>query len=355
MTATTERPAGVVPGVTDEARQVVRRARTRPRRHLRRVVLALASLVVGAFAVRVLLGDYTVTIPDFVRILAGEQIPGATYIVMESKLPRAVLAVLVGVAFGVGGAIFQATLRNPLASPDVVGVSIGASAAAVSAIALAGWSGWSVSAVAVGGALAAALTVRAVAGSHGGYRLVLAGIGLAAALQSVVQYVFTRVDAWDVQLVLRWLTGSVNGVPWSTIGVLATALAVLLPLTALVARSLRITELGADTAAGLGVTGRRAEVLLLLATLLVGFGVAAAGPVAFVAFVSGPIARALNQGRTTLLGAGLVGALVVLLADHAGAYAFTDVNLPVGVVTGAFGAPFLLWLLARGRTARRPA
>jgi iron complex transport system permease protein len=337
------------------ARDVVRRARRAPVRLRRRVVAALLLAVVGAFAARVLLGDYTVTVPDFFRILGGEQIPGATYIVMESTLPRAVLAVLAGLAFGVGGAIFQTTLRNPLASPDIVGVSLGASAAAVSAIALAGWTGWAVSAAAVAGALGVALAVRLLAGDHSGFRLVLAGIGLAAAMQSVIQYVFTRVDEWDVQLVLRWLTGSVNGVAWSTIGLFAVALAVLLPVTAVVARSLRVTELGEDAAAGLGVGRGRTDLLMLLAVLLVAFGVAAAGPIAFVAFLSGPIARALNRGRSTLLAAGLVGAVIVLVGDYAGAYAFGDLNLPVGVVTGALGAPFLLWLLARGRTGRRAA
>jgi iron complex transport system permease protein len=324
-------------------------------RHHRRLVAGLLAVLVGAFAVRVLLGDYTVTVPDFVRILSGEQIPGATYIVLESKLPRAVLAVLVGVAFGVGGAIFQTTLRNPLASPDVVGVSLGASAAAVSAVALAGWSGWPVSAAAVLGALAVAPAVRAVAGGPGGLRLVLAGIGLAAAMQSVIQYVFTRVDEWDVQLVLRWLTGSVSGVDWATVGLLAAALCVLLPATAWAARSLAATELGDDTAAGLGVGRGHTDLLMFLGVLLVAVGVAAAGPVAFVAFLSGPIARALNCGRTTLAGAGLVGAVIVLVGDHAGAYAFADLNLPVGVVTGACGAPFLLWLLTRGHTSRSAA
>jgi iron complex transport system permease protein len=333
----------------------VRRARRAPLRRHRRLVAGLALVVVGAFAARVLLGDYTVTVPDFLRILGGEQVPGATYIVMESKLPRAVLAVLVGVAFGVGGAIFQTTLRNPLASPDVIGVSLGASAAAVSAIVLAGWTGWPVSLAAVGGAVGVALLVRGVAGAHGGFRLVLAGIGLAAAMQSVIQYVFTRVDEWDVQLVLRWLTGSVNGVTWSSIGLLALSLAVLLPATAWAARPLPVTELGDDTAAGLGVGRGRTDLLMLLGVLLVAVGVAAAGPVAFVAFLSGPIARALNGGRTTLPAAGLVGAAVVLAGDYVGAYAFADLNLPVGVVTGAAGAPFLLWLLARGHTSRRSA
>lgn len=338
-----------------DAADVVRRARQAPIRHHRRLVVGLVLAMVGAFAARVLLGDYTVTIPDFVRILGGERIPGATYIVMESKLPRAVLSVLVGLAFGIGGAIFQTTLRNALASPDIVGVSLGASAAAVSAIALAGWTGWSVSVAAVVGAVGVALVVRMVAGDHGGFRLVLAGIGLAAAMQSVIQYVFTRVDEWDVQLVLRWLTGSVNGVDWPTIGLLAVVLGVLLPATAWAARSLQVTELGDDTAHGLGVGRDRTDLLMLLGVLLVAVGVAASGPVAFVAFLSGPIARALNGGRTTLLAAGLVGAVIVLAGDYAGAYAFADLNLPAGVVTGAFGAPFLLWLLARGRTGRRAA
>ena len=354
MTVTIDPPV-TAPPPTRDAADVVRRARRAPIRHHRRLVASLVLLVLGAFAARVLLGDYTVTIPDFVRILGGEQIPGATYIVMESKLPRAVLAVLVGMAFGIGGAIFQTTLRNPLASPDIVGVSLGASAAAVSAVALAGWTGWPVSLAAVAGAVGVALLVRAVAGDHGGFRLVLAGIGLAAAMQSVIQYVFTRVDEWDVQLVLRWLTGSVNGVAWPTIGLLAAVLAVLLPATAWAARSLKVTELGDDTARGLGVGRGRTDLLMLLGVLLVAVGVAAAGPVAFVAFLSGPIARALNGGRTTLLAAGLVGAVIVLAGDYVGAYAFADLNLPVGVVTGAFGAPFLLWLLARGRTGRRAA
>jgi len=174
-------------------------------------------------------------------------------------------------------------------------------------------------------------------------------------MQAVIQYVFTRVDEYDVQLVLRWLTGSVNGVAWSTIGTLAVALAVLLPLTLGAARALPVLELGDDAAAGLGVSRPRNDLLLLLAVLLVAVGVAAAGPVAFVSFLAGPIARGLNRGRTTLLGAGLVGAVIMVVGDHVAAYAVADLNLPVGVVTGAFGAPFLLWLLARGRRGRRAA
>jgi iron complex transport system permease protein len=331
----------------------VRRARRTPRRRRRLVVAGLSLALLLGFAARVLLGDFTYTIPDFVRIMFGADLPGATYILKESKLPRAVLAVLVGLAFGVGGAIFQTTLRNPLASPDIIGVSAGASASAVVAIVILDLDGWPVSVAAALGAFVVAVLARAVAGHDTGFRLVLVGVGLAAALQSVIQYVFTRADEYDAQLVLRWLTGSVSRADWPTLRVLAMVLLVLLPVTAWLARSLRATELGEDTAAGLGVPRGRSDLLLLLAVALTAVGVAAAGPIAFVAFLAGPIARALNGGRTTLLGAGLVGATIVVAADYVADYLLVDINFPVGVVTGALGAPFLLWLLASGRTGRR--
>lgn len=332
---------------------VVRQARHLPRRRLALVAGGLAVALVAAFFLRVLGGDYTITLPDFVRILAGEEIPGATFILTESKLPRAVLGVLVGVAFGTAGAVFQSTLRNPLASPDMVGVSMGASAAAVFGIVVLSLSGPALSVAAVVGAVLTAAAIRAVAGRDAGYRLVLVGVTAAAALLAVVEYLFTRADEYDAQLALRWLMGSLNAADWGAIRVLVLCLLVLLPLVAWVARSQRAHELGPDVASALGVTRRSADGLLLLAVLLTAIGVAAAGPVAFVAFASGPIARTLNGGRTTLVGSALVGAVVLLGADYAGAYAVPDVNLPVGVVTGAFGAPFLLWLLVSGRTGRR--
>jgi iron complex transport system permease protein len=340
---------------TDLDVAAVRRARARTVRRQRLVVGGLWVALLLAFGARVLLGDYTVTIPDFFRILTGTDIPGATYIVMESKLPRALMGVLVGAAFGMAGAIFQTTLRNPLASPDIIGISFGASAAAVVAIVLLGMQGGAVSTAAVIGAVGVAVVVRWTAGPSAGQRLVLVGIGVAAALQALIQYVFTRVDEYEAQRVLRWLTGSVSSADWPTLRVLTLAMLVLVPVTALLARSLRVTELGEDTAAALGVPVRRSELLLLLAVVLGAVAVAAAGPIAFVSFLAGPIARALNGGRATLLGSALTGAVVVVAADYVADYLLADINFPVGVVTGAFGAPFLLWLLARGRTGRRVA
>jgi iron complex transport system permease protein len=316
-------------------------------------MLGLTLAVVGVFAARTMLGDFIITLPDFFRIVTGTEIPGASYILMESKLPRAVLGVLVGGAFGVAGAIFQTTLRNPLASPDIVGVSVGASAFAVFAIVTLGQDGAVVSVAALLGALFVALLVRLQVGPSGGNRLVLVGVGVSAALLSVIQYLFTRADVWDVQLLLQWLTGSLSRVDWQTIRLLVVLLLPLALVLLRLSRSARIAELGEDAAAGLGVTPRRSDALLLVAVLLVAIGVAAAGPIAFVSFLAGPIARALNGGRATLIGAGLTGAVIVVGADYLATYMVPDLNYPVGVVTGAFGAPFLLWLLATGRASRR--
>ncbi|MGF9663676.1 iron chelate uptake ABC transporter family permease subunit [Arthrobacter crystallopoietes] len=327
-------------------------------RHRRRLVTAaLAGAVVVLFLINVLLGTYTVTIPDFLRLLAGERIPGASFIVMESKLPRAVIGTLIGIAFGIAGSIFQTMLRNPLASPDIIGISYGASASAVTAIVVFGATGLAVSASAMLGALGIALLIYLLAyrrsgpSAAAGARLVLVGIGFAAMMQALVSYLMTRTDIRTAQDALVWLNGSLNSSNWDRVLVLAASLALLLPAAALLARSLRGLEMGDDAAAGLGVRVAPSRLgLVVTAVLLAAVATAAAGPVAFVAFLSGPIARRMLRGAGSLAVSALVGAVIVLAADFTGANLFplylTDgTSLPVGVVTGALGAPFLLWLL----------
>jgi len=316
-------------------------------------VAGLAALVVVLFLVEVQLGTFTVTFPDLVRIVGGADLPGATFIVREDKLPRAVTGVLVGVAFGVSGAVFQTMLRNPLASPDVIGVTAGASAGAVLAIVVLGASGPVLSAWAFGGTVVVALAIHLLA-RGGGSRTVLVGIGLAAMLQSVVSYLLTRSDVRTASDAFVWLAGSLNASTWPRVRDLVVALAVLLPLAVLLARLLDVLALGDDPAAGLGVdVGRARLVLLLVGVGLAAVATAAAGPVAFVAFVSGPIARRLLRGRVSLVASGLVGAAVVLSADFVAHNLVPGVTLPVGVVTGALGAPFLLALIVASN--RRPA
>ena len=335
---------------------------------LRRVLsptFFLGLAVVVMFAVYVLLGSYTVTIPDFFTIVVnhltgGEKIPGASFIVMEHKLPRAVVGTMIGIAFGLAGALFQTMLRNPLASPDIIGISYGASAAAVTAIVIFGASGAVVSGAALGGALGVAAIIYAISrggsgaggGSRGnaaGNRLILAGVGIAAALHAVVNFLMTRADIRTAADALIWLNGSLNSATWDRAGVLAVSLVILVPAVIALAGPLRILELGDDAAAGLGIRVNAARLALVLTAVgLAAVATAAAGPVAFVAFLAGPIARRIVR-KPSLPASAFTGALIVLLADffasNIAPVILDGTVLPVGVITGALGAPFLLWLL----------
>lgn len=333
------------------------------RLHLNRTAV-LAAAVVLMFFVSVLLGGYTVTIPDFFTIAinhvtGGAKIPGASFIVMENKLPRAVIGTLIGIAFGLAGALFQTMLRNPLASPDVIGISSGASASAVVAIVIFGASGPAVSGAALAGALAVAALIYAIStsrtssgtgrGNAAGNRLVLTGVGIAAALQAAVSFLMTRADIRTAADALVWLNGSLNSANWDRAGILFLALAVLVPASAVIAGPLRVLELGDDAAAGLGVQVAATRLtLVVIAVGLAATATAAAGPVSFVAFLAGPIARRFT-GRASLPASAMVGALIVLVAEYFAAnlapLLLDGTVLPVGVVTGALGAPFLLWLL----------
>jgi iron complex transport system permease protein len=308
--------------------------------------------------VRVLLGDYLVAITDLVAILRGDTLPhapGASFIVMEAKLPRAVIGALAGLAFGAAGAMFQTTLRNPLASPDVIGISLGASAAAVVALTFLDAQGVWLPAAALAGAVTVSLLMYAVGRGTvlAGQRMVLVGIGVAALLSSVIQLVMTRTSIQDAQDALVWLTGSLARATWPVIGLLAAALLVLAPLLAVCGPWMRLAELGDDLSATLGAPAGRARLGLLVAVAMAAAATSATGPIAFVAFVSGPIARRLCRGRPSLWAAALVGAVIVVLSDFAGDYLIPDVNLPVGVVTGALGAPLMLAVLvSAGRAGK---
>jgi len=268
---------------------------------------------------------------------------------------------MIGTAFGLAGALFQTMLRNPLASPDVIGISYGASAAAVTAIVVFGASGAVVSGSALAGALAVAALIYAISrsgslgsgggnsGNAAGSRLILAGVGIAAALHAVVSFLMTRADIRTAADALVWLNGSLNSASWDRAGMLALALLILIPATAALAGPLRILELGDDAAAGLGIRVSLTRLaVVIVAVALAAVATAAAGPVAFVAFLAGPIARRFT-GKASLPASAFTGALIVLAADYGAAnlapLLLDGTVLPVGVVTGALGAPFLLWLL----------
>nr|WP_245553660.1 iron ABC transporter permease [Demetria terragena] len=336
----------------DDAITVIRTVRRRVHRRSAIALGSLGLLLFGLFAARVLLGDYTITIPDFFSILFGKDIPVASYIVMESKLPRAIAGTLAGVAFGISGAVFQAMLRNPLASPDVIGVTMGSSAAAVTAVAWFGLDGTPVAIAATLGGLLIAFAVMSLSGSRGTAtgKLILVGIGLAAATQSLIQWVLITSDVFKAQDALVWLTGTLGVVSWSEILRMTIAIVLLVPIILALLPRLKVLELGDDASQGLGVRASPTRLLLMILVVFVmAICTSVVGPIAFVALLSGPIARRLAGGRTAVPLAGLVGACIVLAADYIGAYGVGDSNLPVGVITGIAGAPFLLWLLVSTR------
>lgn len=341
----------------DDARRVVRATRRADRRRAVLLCALLAVAVCAAFCGTLLYSGRALAPGEVLESLAGGGPRSRYYLVVELRLPRALTAVLVGAAFGLAGAIFQTLLRNPLASPDVLGVSAGASASAVLAIAGFGLGGLAVSVAALGGAVGAAVAMYLLAWRRGvaGYRLVLVGIGLAAVLTSLISHAMTRSETIVAQQALVWLTGSLNGRNWGHVWPLVGALAVLLPLTALAARALRPLQLGDDAARGLGARAEPRRLALLgCAVALAGVGTAAAGPVGFVAFVSGPIARGLlRRNDPALLPAALVGALVVLVSDYVAQHLLGANQFPVGLVTSLVGAPYLLWLLARANRGGR--
>lgn len=329
---------------------IIRAGRAKRARKRFLVTAALAVLLFAVFLVSLIYGSTVYSLPDVFHVILGDSIPGASFTVGELRLPRAVLGVLCGFAFGAAGVTFQTLLRNPLASPDIIGVSAGAAAAAVTGIVVLSLDGTAVSALALVAALATALAIYVLSNSGGftGTRFILIGIGLAAMLNSVISYVLSRAPAWDMQAAMRWITGSLNGATWSAVVPLASAFLILVPTLLIAGTSLGVLQLGDDTARALGLPVVVVRVtLIIVAVALLACATAAAGPISFVAFMSGPIAvRLLGDGTSPILASGLVGAVLVLLADLVGQYMFAG-RYPVGVITGAMGAPYLILLLIR--------
>lgn len=328
-------------------------AAVRPGLHRRRrlVVAGLLLLVPAAAMLGLTIGSSELSVPEVALAVAGIGDSGTIFVVRGLRLPRILVAVAAGTALGASGSLLQGLLRNPLGSPDVMGVTAGASLGAVLAIG-AEIPPLLLPAVAAAGAGVATLllhllTTRAGAG---GARLVLAGIGIhaaasAATILAVARLPFGRLGAAEV-----WLAGSLHARNWTHVTAIGVAVAAGLPAALALTRRLGVLELGDDVAVGAGVPVRAARTqLLAAATVLAGAAVAVTGPIGFVALGAPHIARRLvgHSGAGTLVTAALVGALLVLAADLIGQRLFHPTPIAAGVVTAVIGAPYLLWLLHR--------
>ncbi len=336
-------PTGSIPSPV----RADRRARRR-RGHV--VTISLAVLACALFVLTMMVGSYFVSGIDVVKsVLHISDDTGVDFIVQELRLPRATAGLAVGLALGISGTLFQQLLANPLASPDFVGISSGASLAAVAGIVMFQTGGYEIPALALGGAFGSATLIYLLAwrGGISGYRLILVGIGVSQFMLSIVTYLIARADIYEAREAMHWLVGSIGQSGGPELRALIVSLLVLVPLALILNRPLRALELGDDSAAALGTRVELSRLGLIAVSIsLVAFATAVAGPIAFVALVAGPIAhRILGPAPGGIIASALVGASIVLASDLVSQH-LMPMALPTGVVTGAVGAPYLIWLLA---------
>jgi len=319
------------------------------------VAVALLVLLAGVMLASACLGQTYIPPGEVWRTLRTGSGP-YDLVVTELRVPRIALGALVGAALGLAGALVQSVTRNPLASPDVIGVGHGAAAATVLALATgAVASPGALPVVSVAGGLAAAALVYVLAWRRGMQpnRFVLTGVGIGVALSAVVQLYLTDSELEAAEQVKLWLTGSLNGRGREQAGPLGVVLLVSLPALVWAGRILRPLGLDADTAAALGVRVDRARLgLTVLGVVLAATATGAAGPIGFVALTAPQLARRITRTpQLPLLNTALTGAVVLVAADLAARTLLPPLEIPVGALTSLVGGPYLLWLLGRRRTA----
>ena len=344
------------------ARVVVRPADGLSMRFDVRVAIACAGLLAAGlaiFAVSLAYGEFPIPLADVVATLAGSGPPGdrlhrarAAPAARDRRRPHRRCARRVG-------RILQTLVRNPLASPDIIGITMGASFAGVSVFIL-GAASFLLPFAAFGGALAAAALVYLLAWRRGlsPYRFVLVGIGIQAICVAGVYYMLIQGQIEFVADAYIWLVGSLNGRTFADVWAMLAGIAVLVPVLVALAPSLDALALGEEGARVLGVNVERTRlVLVVISAGLAALAVATAGPIGFVAFVAPHIARRLSgaPGAAVLPAAALCGAALVLGADLVGRIVLAPDELPAGIVTAMLGAPFFLYLLYRSNRVRAVA
>jgi iron complex transport system permease protein len=320
--------------------------------NVRVLVLALLALLclvlLGTWAMT--LGSFHIPFVDVVKAVMGEGTRQSEFIVRTLRLPRVLCAVLVGAALAMSGAIFQGLVRNPLVSPDIIGINAGATVVAVFWI-VTGRDWTLLPLAAFAGALLTAALIYLLTwkGGISGNRLILVGIGLNAILTAGTTFLMVRYPIEQVSSAQLWSTGTLYGRDGGDVRVLLVALLILTPAAIGLMWTLRIVQLGDDAARSVGLPLERTRLALIVAGCgLAAVAVAVAGPIGFIALMMPHIARMLAGplSGSVMLFTALVGSLIVLAADTVGQH-FLPVTLPVGVVTAAVGAPYFLFLLYR--------
>ncbi|WP_343554171.1 iron-enterobactin ABC transporter permease [Pantoea sp.] len=281
------------------------------------------------------------------QMLTGEGASNVKLIVLEWRLPRVLMALLIGAALGISGAIFQSLLRNPLGSPDILGFNTGAYSGVLVALVLFNQSITAMTGAALIGGIATAALVYLFAWRNGveTFRLIIVGISVRALLMALNAWLIISASLESALSAGLWSAGSLNGITWAKTPAVIVVLLLALALTALLARRMRLLEMGDDTACALGVPVERSRMwLMLIGVVLTAASTALVGPISFVALLAPQIARRLGGGLPL---AALCGALLLIAADFAAQHLFLPYQLPVGVITVSLGGIYLIALLVR--------
>ena len=307
------------------------------------------SMMVLLFGLSIRLGTYTLS---FEEIWAAFQPDDKNYFtLMEYRLPRAVLAILLGGALAISGVLVQSVVRNPLASPDILGINNAAGLVAVSVLMflpnLAFY--WMPIFAFLGGVLSFAILWIVCGFNFRPIKMAIIGVALSALWAAISHYLMLT-NPVEINTAMLWLTGSLWGRSWSYLNVVLPWLVVLLPLPFIFCRDLDTLGLGENKASTLGVTVNKVQIsVLVLAVALSTTAVAICGPIAFLGLVAPHLARRLVGGRhRTLLPAALIiGALLLQLSDILARVIDPPTELPAGILTAIIGAPYFFYLLMR--------
>jgi iron complex transport system permease protein len=303
--------------------------------------------VLAVFALGI--GQYPVSPGQVIAIVTGQDDSFASVLVLQWRMPRILLALLIGAALGVSGAIFQALTRNPLGSPDVIGFDFGAYTGALIAIAVLGGGYYTIAVSAVVGGLATAVIVYLLSYQNGlaGFRLIIVGIAVGAVLSSVSQWIILKIKLHQAVTAAIWQQGSLNGLEWAQVYPMLGGLVIGCVLLAVVGPQLPILEMGDDAAGALGIRPERARlVYFVIGVLLIAVAAATAGPISFVALAAPQLARRLTGAPGVgLISAAAMGGVLLLSSDLIALTIFAPTELPVGAITVTLGGLYLVYLL----------
>ena len=313
------------------------------------LLLMLVSLAVAVFSLRS--GAVTLDFTQVFNALTGSAPRNITMVVTEWRLPRVTMALLVGAALGISGAIFQSLMRNPLGSPDVMGFNTGAWSGVLVAMVLFGQHLTAITLAAMAGGILTSLIVWALAWRDGieTFRLIIIGIGMRAMLMAFNTWLLLQASLETSLSAGLWFAGSLNGLTWAKTLPAAPLILLMFICALLLVKRMRLLEMGDDSACALGVSVERSRLMLMLvAVVLTAAATAIAGPISFIALVAPHIARRLSgTARWGLTQSALCGSLLLLAADLCAQQLFMPYQLPVGVVTVSLGGIYLIVLLVQ--------